>query len=492
MAEAMVIYCRKIARLVADGFMAGWVFRLPMLAALWFWPAVAHGVVYEVGEGRQFSEIGEVPWETLAPGDRVDIHWRSVPYAAKWVIARRGTESQPITIQGVPGPSGQLPVIEGRNARTRRELNYWHGPRSVIKVGGANQPADTYPAWIIIQNLEVRGGRPPFSFTGSGGAEKYAENAAAIFIEKGEHIAIRGCTLHDSALGLGVSAQSREILVENCHLYDNGLEGSVYQHNSYTSAAGMTYQFNRFGPLRAGCPGNNLKDRSAGLTVRGNWIAGGNRLLDLVDAEDNAALRADPRYRETFVYGNVLIKPAAAGSNQLVQYGGDSGRTEWYRKGVLYFYNNTLVSHRRDTTIMFRLATNEERVDCRNNIVQLAEHDGKLALLSAHGVLELNRNWLPNDWRNSHDQLQGRVVSVGRVVGGKSPGFVDEAIEDFRLGPDSACIGAGAPLHPHALFGHALTRQYVRHQSSQTRISDGRNRDRSLDLGAFEFEPVKK
>ena len=492
MAAAMNNYFRPFARRVSGGF--GSKGALPFLgaAALLLAPAAALGVEYEVGVGKQFTEVGEVPWESLAPGDRVDIHWRAAPYAAKWVICRRGTEAQPITIRGVPGSAGQLPVIEGRDATTPKALNYWHGPRSVIKVGGANQPVDPFPAWIVIENLEVRGGRPLYSYVGPRGPEKYSDNAAAIFIEKGEHITIRGCTLHNSALGLGVSAQAKEILVENCHVYDNGLEGSVYQHNSYTAAAGMIYQFNRFGPLRAGCPGNNLKDRSAGLVVRGNWIEGGNRQLDLVDAEDNAALRVDPRYRETFVYGNVLIEPDGAGSNQIVHYGGDSGKTDWYRKGVLHFYNNTVVSQRRDTTILFRLTTNEERVDCRNNIIRLTGGGGKLALLSANGVVELGANWLPMGWSNSHDRLLGKVVTDGRLLGGKSPGFVDEAAADYRLATESVCIGAGAALHPKVLPGHALTRQYAPHQSSKARLSDGTKSDRPLDLGAFEFEPVKK
>ncbi len=484
-------YPRPISGVGLGAFITNWVRLFIVAYVLWHSPAAAPGVTYEVGAGKEFSEVGEVPWESLAPGDRVDIHWRAAPYAAKWVICRRGTETQPIIIHGVRSPAGQLPVIEGRDAATRRELNYWHGPRSVIKVGGANQPADTMPAWIILENLEVRGGRPPFLFSGSRGLEKYADNAAAIFIEKGEHITVRGCTLHDSAQGLGVSAQSKEIVVENCHLYDNGLEGSVYQHNSYTSAAGMTYQYNRFGPLRPGCPGNNLKDRSAGLTVRGNWIAGGNRQLDLVDAEDNAVLRADPRYHETFVYGNVLIKPAA-GSNQLVQYGGDSGKTDWYRKGVLHFYNNTVVSHRRDVTILFRLATNEERVDCRNNIVWLADGGGQLVLLSANGVVDLGSNWLPVGWGNSLDRLAGRVVVAGRILGGKSPGFVDELAADFRLAPESVCIGAGVALNPKVFPGNAFTRQYVPHQSSKFRKSAGTKSGPPPDLGAFEFEPATK
>lgn len=30
-----------------------------------------------------------------------------------------------IVFQGVPNSRGELPVIDGRNATTRQELNYW-------------------------------------------------------------------------------------------------------------------------------------------------------------------------------------------------------------------------------------------------------------------------------------------------------------------------------------------------------------------------------
>jgi CRISPR/Cas system-associated exonuclease Cas4 (RecB family) len=59
------------------------------------------------------------------------------------------------------------------------------------------------------------------------------------------------------------------------------------------------FQYNRFGPLCAGCNGNALKDRSIDTVVRYNWIESGNRQLDLVDAEDDPSLIVDPRYRDT-------------------------------------------------------------------------------------------------------------------------------------------------------------------------------------------------
>ena len=93
--------------------------------------------------------------------------------------------------------------------------------------------------------------------------------------------------------------------------------------------------------------GAALKDRSTGTVVRYNRITGGSRSLDLVDAEDSSPLAlADPDYRTTLVYGNVIVNDAAVHGpilSNMIHYGGDSGLTENYRKGTLYFVHNTVV-----------------------------------------------------------------------------------------------------------------------------------------------------
>jgi len=94
--------------------------------------------------------------------------------------------------------------------------------------------------------------------------------------------------MHDCGNGFFVASSdaivSRDILIEDNYIHDNGNDGSLFEHNSYTAGIGMIFQNNRFGPLRPGAQGNNLKDLSGALVVRNNWIEGGNRQLDLVDA----------------------------------------------------------------------------------------------------------------------------------------------------------------------------------------------------------------
>ena len=451
--------------------------------------ATAHAATaatYSVGPGQTFATPSQVPWESLQPGDQVLIHYRSTPYKDKWVICRQGTEALPIVVRGVPGPAGELPIIEGSGATTRLALDYWGENRAVIKIGGASIPADTMPAYITIENLDVRAARPPYTFVDDAGSTaSYSTNAAAIWIEKGEHIVIRNTRMHDAGNGLFVSSAepniSREILIEGNAIYDNGNVGSLFEHNAYTEALGITYQYNWFGPTKAGAGGNNLKDRSAGLIVRQNWIEGGNRQLDLVET-DSLTIQNSTAYRTTFVYGNVLVETDASGNRQITHYGGDNGTTSKYRKGTLHFYNNTMVSYRTDRTTLFRLSTNEERADVRNNVFYVAAAGTTLSLVDATGILDLTHNWFKPGRAATFGTLSGTINDDGTSIVGSSPGFRDEAGQDFRPAVGSAAANAGTGLAAVLLPEPGIARQYVKHQNSEARPNDG-----VFDVGAFEL-----
>ena len=439
--------------------------------------------IYEVGPGKPYANIGDVPWESLGPGDTVLIYWREQPYKEKWVIAVQATEAEPLVVRGVPNDQGDLPVIDGRDATTRTQLDYWNEPRGVIKIGAASVPDVQTAMWIVVENLDIRSGRPPYQFTDDrGSTQSYASNAASFYVEDGQHIILKNCIIHDSGNGIFVSSASRDITIDGNWIYDNGVSGSYYQHNAYTEAMGMVYQFNHFGPLCDGCGGNNLKDRSAGLVVRYNWIEGGNRQLDLVDAEDNPDIVNDPSYRQTFVYGNILIEPDGAGNSQILHYGGDSGTTSDYRKGTLYFYNNTVISTRSGNTTLMRLSTNDETADARNNILYVTASGDKLAMLDETGALHLRNNWTKPGWVDSHSGLTGTIYDDGGNITGSSPGFVDEANQDYHLTANSQCVDAGGPLNAAALPDYDLDSQYVKHQAQEPRPQDD-----VLDIGAFEY-----
>lgn len=444
----------------------------------------AAGATYNVGPGQDYASIGAVPWESIGAGDVVQIHWREAAYHEKWVICRQGTEQAPITVRGILGPGGQRPVIDGQDATTRAALNYWNEDRGVIKIGGANTPPDTMPRWIVIENLDIRSARPPYSFTGRNGLTNYIGNASAIYVEKCENLIVRNCVMRDCGNGFFTANQSTNVLVEQCHIYDNGIEGSIYEHNNYTEANGITFQFNRFGPLRAGCPGNNLKDRSAGCVIRYNWIEGGNRQLDLVESS-SSALNTQPQYRETFVYGNILIEPDGAGNSQIAHYGGDNSNQSYYRKGTLFFHNNTVISTRTGNTTLVRLSTISESADVRNNIVYVTAEGNRLAMCAETGVMNLRNNWMKSGWVNSHEGggFAGTVTNHGGGVAGSEPGFADFAAQDFHLADDSNCCNAGAALDAAALPDHAAIMEYLKHQAGAARQDVG-----LPDLGAYACE----
>jgi len=436
----------------------------------------ARATVYAVGTGHPYATPSNVPWESLAAGDTVLIYAQAAPYHDKWVICRVGTASAPIVVRGVPDESGNLPVIDGANAVTRSALNFWNEERGVIKIGGANSPPDTQPAWIIVENLEIKGARSTNTFTGRNGVTAYGTNASAIYIEKGDNIVVRGCHMHDCGNGFFCASLTNNLMVESNDIEGNGNVGSIYEHNNYTEALGITFQYNHFGPLLAGAGGNNLKDRSAGCVIRYNWIEGGNRQLDLVDS-DYEYIYNHPSYFTTYVYGNVLYETGDDGNSQIVHYGGDSGTTSQYRNGWLYFHYNTVISKRTGHTTLFRLSSPGQSADVRDNLFCVTATGNQLAFLDSDGLLVAQRNWLKTGWAQSFSG--GAITDLGELTG-TSPSFTDFANNDFSLAAGSPCLDQGIALDP-AAAAYMPVEQYVKHQSFAPRPDDG-----LPDLGAFE------
>jgi hypothetical protein len=129
------------------------------------WPSAASATTFEVGPGRTYANIGDVPLESLTAGDTVLVHHRATPYKEKFVLAAVGTPSAPVTVRGVLGPNGERPILDGNGATTRSQLNYPSRVRGVIKIGSSVVPfADgttVMPQWIVIENLEIRGAHNP-------------------------------------------------------------------------------------------------------------------------------------------------------------------------------------------------------------------------------------------------------------------------------------------------------------------------------------------
>lgn len=284
-------------------------------------PTVASGKSYEIGPGKDFEHISDFPWENLKAGDTVYIYWREEPYREKIGIFAEGTDGAPITIHGVPGPKGQLPVIDGDNAVTRVAPGFkLNGPagRTLIRLGEPNRPA----GHIILENLEVTNAHRDKSYVSNPDAntkKNYDKNANGIWIDNGHHITIRNNLIHNNGNGVFISSWngigyydgyfdpwddssvkdigklfesyhdyvSDSVLVQGNTFRDNGVVNSIFEHHAYSAGLNTIYEYNRFEPLlnedlpytmkgntvvHAKTPGYGLKDRGAGTVIRYNYI----------------------------------------------------------------------------------------------------------------------------------------------------------------------------------------------------------------------------
>ncbi len=480
--------------------------------------AHAAGKMYEVGPGRAYAQISDVPIEKLGPGDTVRIHWRQQPYKEIIAITSSGTAEAPITIQGVPGPQGQLPVLDANGATLDSSIRtaYYGTPTRglIIIANRPEKPGENLwgykPSHIVIEGLDLRGAHRDHTFytESTGETRRFANAAAAVFVERGEYITIRGNVVHDNGNGLFVASGgseemiSRNILIENNYLYDNGNVGSDQQHQTYTEAGSrIIYQYNVFGSVKAGSGGNQLKDRSSGTIIRYNTFRNGAHAMDLVEAEDGLpVLGREPSYLETFVYGNTILNDGLTGS--IVHYGGDLGD---YRKGTLYFYNNTVVAindqARKWRHVLFQIEPGS-KVDFRNNIVYsksatAGAAPSAMVLSGSSGMFNIGKNWVsPGTMTTRGDEYYtGTYAGAGNLIAipNNDPGFVDLPGGDYRLRSDSGAVDLGESLDfiPESMRVH---NQHIFNIDAKPGVGLnqklGRVRpqgDTALDFGAFEI-----
>ncbi len=344
----------------------------------------------DTGDGVvQVATIGEVPWESLAPGDTVRIFHRATPYAEKMAIATSGTEDQPIRVCGVPGSAGELPVILGDGATTRAELGdvfEEYGQDSMQQRALLVIRAPVYEERV--EHVQVEGLR----FTGTilapyhagdvtsfvdwdGATRAYDDAGAGIRIQKAAHVVLRGNEFDHLAVGVYVISQDfdeqfmvRDFLLEGNYFHENALVDDYDMHQAYIQGCGFTVQYNYFGSPTAGSLGNDLKMRTAGEVIRHNYFENGAHALDLVDVEDHVgrvmpwafartledipeedqAAATDLQeadwaaYQATFVYGNLFRMAGADAWPSVVHYGFDNSPFD-RRPGTLFFYHNTLL-----------------------------------------------------------------------------------------------------------------------------------------------------
>jgi hypothetical protein len=474
------------------------------------------GTDYQVGAGKAYTELDQVPWENLTAGDTVRIFHRAAAYAGKFLLAAQGTAAAPVRICGVRGANGERPVIDGNGAVTRRALASAYGNstytsdihqgRSVIVIKPlATQAYEAYPRYIQIDGLNIKRAHPNYKFTDASGASKtYLDFGACIWVDRGQNIQILDNEISDCTMAVfskstddGDFALSKNLRIAGNYMWGHGIVGDVHQHTTYTQSVGTLIEYNRYGPLRAGALGNGPKDRSVGTVVRYNRIEEGSHSIDLVEAEDFpvTALK-DPAYRTTFVYGNQIKKNGDTGS--LIHYGGDHfGSTpgaSWgepiFRKGTLYFFNNTIQVTGGGAEV-FQIDTTEERVEAWNNIIvfDASVKAGYRAMRAARevgaswtpgGILNLGRNWISTGWTDGdqYHPVKGQLLGGSNVIAGASAPIDLSSMTPLA---GSAVIDA-AQAAPAGAASVTVTQQLGSNYLPMARSVNGA----AMDLGAVE------
>lgn len=479
-----------------------------------------------VGPGKTYAEVTQVPWETLAAGDTVRIFWRAAPYRGKFLISAEGTSAAPVRVCGVKSATGQRPVISGENAVSRPQLKNaygsgdygitWTEGRGIVFIG-INRNLDAWtdhPSNIRIDGLAFQKAHPSYSYTDTTGKKRaYVDFGAAIWLDRGWNIVIADNEISDATHAIfsrsidnsGADYQvTRNLRIAHNRMWGNGIVGDEHVHTTYIQSRRVTYEFNVYGPLRAGSLGNSIKDRSSGAVIRWNRIEDGARAIDLVEPEDWAGIaKADPAFRTTLVYGNQIRKDGRKGS--AVHYGGDHmGSEADFRKGTLYFYGNTMYLWGKGYAAIFQPSTIDERVEAWNNVffpqagtdaygnptsIQIRTNQDNAGGIADGGRVNLGRNWMWTHWTDNGPwgkPIGGSLTGTANLVKGSSypvetTGFVPIAgrgATDKAASP-SAAVAAIVVNHPN-------DRELVRNADGSFTAAPRSVAGAAADLGARE------
>ncbi|MEY8878995.1 MAG: hypothetical protein AB9M60_20970, partial [Leptothrix sp. (in: b-proteobacteria)] len=480
--------------------------------------ASGKGTDYQVGPGKSYTTLDAVPWESLKAGDTVRIFYSATPYKGKFAVFGQGTSAAPIRICGVRGPNNERPIIEGNGATSRTNTTYAgmlsgsadiraiHEGRTLVILKSDANNWTSYPQYIQIDGLNMRNAYYGNAYTNSAGqAAKYDDPfGACVWIDRGQNITIAdneisGCpmAIYSRSLDDGDFAVTKHIRIAGNYMWGAGYPGEVHEHTTYTESSDIVFEYNRYGALRAGAEGNSIKDRSVGTVVRYNRIEDGAHAIDLVEAEDFPSIATkDAAYRSTYVYGNLISKDGDLGS--FIHYGGDHyGSTtgaSWgepiFRKGTLYFFNNTLyVTSSASSAWLFQLSTTEEKAEVWNNVFVFASNvTNKNMRMTSEisgawtpgGIVNLGKNWISTGWADSdqYHAVPGQLNGTANLISGATSPL---DLTTFVPLAGSAVVDAGV-AGPAGASGYG-----VNYQISNIGLPTSRSVNGSaIDLGAIE------
>lgn len=472
-----------------------------------------YATTYNVGPGQIYTELGDIPWISLTEGDIVQIHWRSTPYAEKIFLRGQGTEVNPIIIRGIPNTNGDLPILTGENATTNSQfVNYFSSVHTenlslfLIYRGPNDSWSDYKPKHITIEYLEITGVKPEHTFTDQlGNVRNYSTFGTAINAIVCDNLTVRHCKIHDNSQGIftnsksGGEAQiSRNLLIENNEIWDNGNVADDRHHGIYSQAAGTIIQYNRIGNLKDGSIGSSMKDRSSGTIIRYNLIESSARAIDLVESEEGVLIN-EPNYHDVYVYGNIIIDDLTEDpySTAMIHFGYDNV-SNIAKRGTLFFYHNTVfvkgntqdawyvnvfkVDNDNDTT------TTEGTIAMYNNILH-KEGTTHLRMIYNGGTFNFYaNNWVHENY-NDEGAITGGVTQFNVLTNpilGNNPDFINTTNEDFSLNNSSPSIDNASSMDGIVGVNYLPTMEYNYPASGVPRIMNGS----AFDIGAFEYKSV--
>lgn len=449
-----------------------------------------------MGPGKAYTSLKAVPWLTLIPCDQVNIFYSSTPYKDIVVLTSRGRANKWITIKGIPGPNGELPILDGAGAVMPQNTgaNSWTDSKGMIIISKPDQALVTRsgsynPGYLHITGLKIRNARPPSTVTKlSGAVAAWDKFSAGIYIAVGEQVAVTDCELADNGLGLfansggGAYSQTRNLLVRHNYFRGNSNVGSYHEHNAYTEGIGTVYEYNYFAAPVAGTNGDNIKDRSAGVVFRYNYIEGGANLIALRDPESNRDYErvqvdawGEKLVNSAFVYSNILVTRGYVES--IIGHGDGIYNTNQVREGALHFYNNRVISTvnnegywaggaysaTQSVPLFAMINAKPTTVYGRNNLLHASSRTvgatpAPISIFRWQGVADFQSNWA-NRFTNSMDVASlDSVLTVGTKFSGTGlgglaassvdPGFVDFAGSNFLTTSASPFASLSAAQHP--------------------------------------------
>lgn len=475
----------------------GWDYTLPLPNQLGR-PANAYD--FEVGPGKPYPELQDVPWEYLLPGDRVFVYWRAEPYKTSININSSGEADAWIEVIGVADPAtGKKPVYDGLDgfAADGRHVDIYHGKAFCTihvmgnGVDGMVQGAKT--RYIHVTGFEIRNVGPTFSRTDRRGfKETWGAFGAAFYILGAENVCIQGNEIHHCGNGIfansvnGERFQTRYLHVCNNWIHDCSDINSFHTHTIYIEATFTIYEHNYLQKVVVGSNGDTVKDRSSGIVFRYNYVETSANGLALRDpsseyASSNGWLEVQAKDSKgdfcshaAFVYGNLFV-----GDNDNILGVGD-GQYAQYRQGSVYFYNNVVLNYADGVSgyvgiyydpfrvPLFTMLNTRELMTMvvRNNLfyTQKVTSAGKTAQFGIffwQGIADFQSNWINDFVEVAYDTNYAASQARGdRYAGGglgglakstDSPGFNSLEYKDYRLRPSSPYFQLQAPIPEYAV-----------------------------------------